>query len=81
MKTYKEFITELNKVKFAVKEDALDENLRPLVKGASYLMRKLANTKVKNITKIPNIKNSDLMRKLGNTKAKNISNIPNIKKK
>ena len=80
MKTYKEFITELNKVKFAVKEDALDENLRPLVKGASYLMRKLANTKVKNIAKIPNIKKSDLMRKLGNTKAKNISNIPNIKK-
>ena len=34
--------------------------LRPLVKGASYLMRKLANTKLKNITKIPNIKKSDL---------------------
>ena len=80
MKTYNQFITELNKVKFAMKEDALDENLRPLVKGASYLMRKLANTKLKNITKIPNIKKSDLMRKLGNTKAKNISNIPNIKK-
>ena len=80
MKTYNQFITELNKVKFAMKEDALDENLRPLVKGASYLMRKLAKTKVKNIAKIPNIKKSDLMRKLGNTKAKNISNIPNIKK-
>ena len=60
MKTYNQFITELNKVKFAMKEDALDENLRPLVKGASYLMRKLANTKVKNITNIPNIKKSDL---------------------
>ena len=34
--------------------------LRPLVKGASYLMRKLANTKVKNISNIPNIKKSDL---------------------
>ena len=54
--------------------------LRPLVKGASYLMRKLANTKLKNITKIPNIKKSDLMRKLANKKVKNISNIPNIKK-
>ena len=66
MKTYNQFITELNKVKFAMKEDALDENLRPLVKGASYLMRKLANTTLKNITKIPNIKKSDLMRKLAN---------------
>ena len=54
--------------------------LRPLVKGASYLMRKLANKKLKNITKIPNIKKNDLMRKLANTKVKNISNIPNIKK-
>ena len=71
MKTYKEFVTEARE---------LDENLRPLVKGASYLMRKLGNTKVKNITNIPNIKKSDLLRKLGNTKVKNISNIPNIKK-
>ena len=65
---------------FQLDSQQLDENLRPLVKGASYLMRKLANTKVKNITKIPNIKKSDLMRKLANTKVKNITNIPNIKK-
>ena len=42
MKTYNQFITELNKFELAMNEDALDENLRPLVKGASYLMRKLA---------------------------------------
>ena len=45
---------------FQLDSQQLDENLRPLVKGASYLMRKLANTKVKNITNIPNIKKSDL---------------------
>ena len=52
-------------------EDALDENLRPLVKGASYLMRKLAKKSktFNNLTKkglanttikMPNIKKSDL---------------------
>ena len=71
MKTYNEFITELNKVKLAMNEDALDENLRPLVKGASYLMRKLAKKSrtFNNLTKkglanttikMPNIKKSDL---------------------
>ena len=71
MKTYNQFITELNKVKFSMKEDALDENLRPLVKGASYLMRKLAKKSktfnnlakkgLANTTiKMPNIKKSDL---------------------
>ena len=71
MKTYKQFITELNKFELAMNEDALDENLRPLVKGASYLMRKLAkksktfnNLAKKGLAdttiKMPNIKKSDL---------------------
>ena len=60
-----------DKLEKAINEDALDENLRPLVKGASYLMRKLAkksktfnNLAKKGLAdttiKMPNIKKSDL---------------------
>ena len=62
MKTFKQFQLE---------SQQLDENLRPLVKGASYLMRKLAKKSktfnnlakkgLANTTiKMPNIKKSDL---------------------